>query len=204
MTDSTSCGSRPGGNGGSVPGPHPAVPRRGAILVDVDGTLCDVRSVRKYVQAPEGSVGFKRDFDRFHSESLFCPCHRDVVDLVQQASEAAMAVVVVTGRESRWRNLTIEWMQRTGVPWDALHTRKAGDYRPDHAIKQELLQDIARDFEPLLAVDDRQDIIEVWQAAGIPTLRVSQDGRLGKVEASKDAAVSPRILRLVAGVNDQQ
>lgn len=42
---------------------------RKAVLVDVDGTLCDVSGIRHYVQ----SVPKTRNFDKFHRASALCP-----------------------------------------------------------------------------------------------------------------------------------
>jgi len=43
-----------------------------AALVDIDGTLVDVSSVRHHVAGPG-----KRNFDAFHRESAGLPTHRD-------------------------------------------------------------------------------------------------------------------------------
>lgn len=42
---------------------------RKAVLVDVDGTLCDVSGIRHYVQ----SFPKNRNFDKFHRASALCP-----------------------------------------------------------------------------------------------------------------------------------
>jgi hypothetical protein len=156
---------------------HPA-----AVIFDVDGTLCDVRDVRHYVERPEGAAEFKPNFNRFHSESIACPAHPQVVSLLARARVAGYAVVIVTGREERWSFLTSRWLKEHGIEYDELLMRPAKDFRPDNIIKAEIEQTIARRYSARLAVDDRLDIIEIWQRAGIATSRVSLDGKVGPIE----------------------
>ncbi|MFV8051350.1 MULTISPECIES: hypothetical protein [Mycobacteriaceae] len=49
-----------------------------AVIVDVDGTLCDVSSVRHFVAARP------KDFDAFHSAAETCPPHTHVLDEVRE------------------------------------------------------------------------------------------------------------------------
>lgn len=153
-----------------------------AVICDVDGTLCDVRSVRHYVERPEGSTGFKPDFNRFHSESIECPPHHDVVNLLDRARTAGYAVIIVTGREERWSFLTSTWLSDWSIKYDELLMRRTKDNSPDSVVKAAIERDIATRYNARLAIDDRRDIIAVWQGAGIATAHVSPDGRVGPVE----------------------
>lgn len=137
-----------------------------AIIFDVDGTLCDVRSVRHYV------TGDQRDFTAFHKASLFCPPNHAVRDLARMSDQA---VVVVTARDARFERVTRDWLAKHDIAFEALYMRPWGDQRKDAVVKAEILTAILADgFVPVLAVDDRDDIIEVWNAAGIPTLKVGE------------------------------
>jgi hypothetical protein len=153
-----------------------------AIICDIDGTLCDVRSVRHYVERPEGSTSFKPDFNRFHSESIDCLPHRAVVDLLDRARAAGYAVIIVTGREEKWSFLTSTWLSEWSITYDELLMRPTRDNRPDPVVKAAIERDIATRYRARIAVDDRPDIIAVWQRAGIATARVTPDGRLGRIE----------------------
>lgn len=158
------------------PTENPTLPT--AVIFDVDGTLCDVRSVRHYVERPPGAVGFRRDFVQFHRASEACPSFPRVAALASRVREQGFAVVVVTGREARWRELTLRWLEKQRIGFDDLLTRPAGDYRPDAEVKEELLMEICTRWAPTLAVDDRDDILTVWQAAGIATVAVTGTGGL--------------------------
>ena len=159
-----------------------------AVIFDVDGTLCDVSGVRYHVERPAGSINFKRDFDRFHAESIECPAHPDVLALLNRARAEGYAVVIVTGREEKWSFLTSTWLKDNGVAYEELLMRSAKDSRPDAVVKTEIARDISTRFEPCLAIDDRPDIIEVWHKAGIVTMLVSPTGTIGPPRWPSDAA----------------
>ncbi|MDP5228517.1 MULTISPECIES: hypothetical protein [Arthrobacter] len=105
-------------------------PLREAMIFDVDGTLCDVRSIRHHVSPPPGSTSFKADFDAFHGASIDCPPHEAVLELLLRAHGAGLAILVVTGRAEKWSFVTTMWLGEHGIPFDELMMRPRGDSRP--------------------------------------------------------------------------
>jgi phosphoglycolate phosphatase-like HAD superfamily hydrolase len=152
-----------------------------AIICDVDGTLCDVRKIRHYVERPAGSQRFRANFALFHSASEACPAFPQVIQLMRTLALDGYVIVVVTAREARWAELTERWLDQHGVQRVELITRRDLDYRPDAVVKAEICAEIQSCYEPLLAVDDRDDILAVWAAASIPTLRVGEAGSLSAI-----------------------
>lgn len=175
--------------------------RPNAIICDVDGTLCDVRSVRHHVEGPPGSTKFKRNFDRFHKESAGCPAFPQVVGLLQRAYGAGYAVVIVTAREAKWFDLTSQWLSEQGVEYDALLMRPRSDFRPDTVIKVEIARQIWERYYPRLAIDDRLDIVKVWRQARIPTSLVSPEGVIGPAKWPKGFDPDSHARALVAGLS---
>jgi phosphoglycolate phosphatase-like HAD superfamily hydrolase len=151
------------------------------IICDVDGTLCDVRSIRHYVERPGDAERFRANFALFHSSSEDCPAFPAVLKLVKDLERAGYGVVIVTAREARWVEVTERWLDRQGIRRVELITRPALDYRSDAVVKAEICADIQRRYAPRLAIDDRDDILAVWTAAAIPTLKVGHAGDLSPV-----------------------
>ncbi|MEH0109016.1 HAD family acid phosphatase [Tersicoccus sp. MR15.9] len=147
-----------------------------AIICDVDGTLCDVRSIRHHVERPEGTRRFRADFALFHSSSEDCPAFPDVLQLITELERNGYAIVVVTAREARWSELTERWLDRHGVRRTELITRRTLDYRPDALIKAEICTEIQNRYSPRLAIDDRADTLAVWADASIPTVKINEAG----------------------------
>jgi hypothetical protein len=152
-----------------------------AIICDVDGTLCDVRSIRHYVERPEGAQRFRANFALFHSSSEDSPAFPNVLELVTELEGAGYSLVVVTAREARWAELTERWLDRHGVRRVELFTRRALDYRSDALVKAEICDEIQSRYSPRLAIDDRDDILAVWTSASIATVKVDDEGCLSSI-----------------------
>jgi len=65
-----------------------------AAIFDMDGTLCDVRSIRHYVQYKPNH----RNFHKFHGESINCPAYPEVKELFLKLQQQGLAMLVVTAR----------------------------------------------------------------------------------------------------------
>lgn len=138
-----------------------------AEIFDVDGTLCNVTSVRHYVTPPN------RDFHSFHMASAFCPPNPEVVERVHEAKAKGRAAIVVTARMARYRTLTRKWLQSCEIPFDSLWMRANDDFRKDAIVKREILAKIrANGFVVMKAYDDNPAVTVVWEDEGIETVVV--------------------------------
>ena len=145
---------------------------RPCIIFDVDGTLADLRHRLHFLE------GGRRDWDGFFTAAgADLPLH-EIVKLNQWCDPTLThEIVLCSGRPERLREVTRQWLIKYGVRWDRLYMRPDGDTRQDAAVKRELLARIRADgFEPILAIDDRPSIVEVWREAGICTLQVHAPG----------------------------
>lgn len=136
---------------------------RDAEIFDMDGTLCDVRSIRHLVTGPD------KNFHKFHLQSASCPPNHDVVDRAHAAHEAGRAVLIVTARSTLFRNVTAMWLALHGVPSDAMYMRRDGDCRKDFQVKKDILHSIRKRWNPVHAHDDNPAVIALWESEGIPT-----------------------------------
>lgn len=136
-----------------------------AVIVDVDGTLCNVTSVRHHV------LNRPKDFDAFHREAETCPPHQQAIDFCWKHFQAGRDILFVTGRMEMWRASTQTYIFRTlpGMrvwgPW----MRPQGDYRPDVEVKTDIFNQIAEYWDVVAAIDDNPNIIALWKGLGIPT-----------------------------------
>jgi phosphoglycolate phosphatase-like HAD superfamily hydrolase len=133
-----------------------------AEIFDMDGTLCDVRSIRHYVTGPE------RNFHAFHVASASCPPHPHVVEGARRARREGRAVLVVTARLERYRRLTSMWLALHEVPSDDLLMRPDDDFRKDYLVKRDILARIRRRYQPVKAWDDNPAVIQLWKEEGVP------------------------------------
>ena len=147
-----------------------------AIIVDMDGTLVNVSSIRHYVvDIPVDEEGVKKrqkDFDSFHKASLFCPANWDVVDKVQWYWEARIDVLIVTARNRNYEKTTRDWLHKYAIPYNKLFMRDVGDYRPDVDVKRDILAEIEETWRVVHAIDDNPNVIALWEEKGIPVTLV--------------------------------
>lgn len=141
---------------------------RDAALFDLDGTLCDTSSIAHLVTGPDA------DYRAFHAASATCPPDDAVLAGLRDARGRGLAIVLWTGREFVWRDLTLDWLAGHGIDHDGLYMRLAADYRPATKVKAELLRDIAGDgFRVVEAWEDDAAIVALLHEAGADVTHVS-------------------------------
>jgi hypothetical protein len=140
-----------------------------AAIFDMDGTLCDVSSVRHFVARPKG----EKDFHSFHEAAAGCPPHQWVLDEAHDLSNAGLAILVVTARSEEWAVPTLWWNLLHEVPFDEIFHRPRGDFRKDVLVKADILADIRRrGYNPVHAYDDNPSIVALWESENIPVTLV--------------------------------
>jgi phosphoglycolate phosphatase-like HAD superfamily hydrolase len=129
------------------------------IAFDLDGTLADITH---------------RLWPAF-----FRACNRDVeiphIVAVQQALAAyGHTTEIWSGRSDEVRTETETWLLVRNIRYRTLRMRKAGDYRPDHVVKQGWLDGLAETERPQLAFDDGQAAVDMWRRNGIRCCQVAK------------------------------
>lgn len=139
-----------------------------AIIVDLDGTLADVTAARHYVRQKP------KNFDAFHEYGTTeAPVNEHIKRIVEVFDYQDDYILLVTGREERWRNPTISWLERNKVVWDFLWMRPDKDYRQDRVIKEEIYRrEIEGKYDVLFALDDSPTVVALWRELDIPVLVV--------------------------------
>jgi hypothetical protein len=138
--------------------------RRRAVIVDVDGTLADVRSIRHHVASKP------KNFDAFHAASAHVPANQQAIDFVTRHHAAGFVIVVVTARLQTWAGVTTTWLdQHVPVPFDGPFHRPDGDFRPDVQVKRDIHRYLSRHYDIRGACDDNPAIVALWDELGIPT-----------------------------------
>lgn len=140
-------------------------------LFDIDGTIADATHRLHHI------TGEKKDWPAFFDACVDDAPIEHIIGLVETLLEYEYSpgVVFVSGRSDRVRQQTIDWLERhLFMKGFDLYMRKDGDFRPDHVVKLELLAQIRADgFEPIMAFDDRNQVVEMWRANGIPCAQVA-------------------------------
>lgn len=147
-----------------------AVARPPAVIVDMDGTLCDIRTVEHLQNRGDG-------FAAFHRACAGCPPHPAVLDWCLEHHHRGHEILIVSGRDAWARALTLAWLRRhLPVPVAGVFLRAAGDYRSNAEVKGDLHGALARTYEIRAAIDDDPEIVGLWCVRGIPVAMVLDGG----------------------------
>ena len=150
-----------------------------AIIVDVDGTLADMKGIRGPFE-----------WDKVHLDKP----HQDIIDMVRDfrsiigeeiweegeygellGTIPKYKIIITTGRDGVCEEATRKWLKDNGVPYDDFYIRKAGDNRKDNIIKSEIYMDHIRPkYDVKFVIDDRNQVVDMWRALGLRVLQVAE------------------------------
>ena len=120
-----------------------------AILVDMDGTLAHMTSGRS----------------PYHWDRVGEDTPDVMVTELARRFHPDHTIIVLTGRDGSCRDATEDWLIDHGIPFDELWSRAAGDQRKDSIVKRELFDaHVNGRFDPVLVVDDRMQVCDMWRS----------------------------------------
>jgi NLI interacting factor-like phosphatase len=141
---------------------EPRAAERPIVIVDMDGTLADVNHRLHHINGP-GRKNWPAFFELMDQD----PPNGEVVDMVREYAKDH-EILIVTGRPDSYRQRTIDWLHRYGVPFSGIYMRKERDRRPDHVVKKEILDSLGpRKARVALVIDDRPSVCDMWRACGL-------------------------------------
>lgn len=149
-----------------------------AILVDMDGTLCNVDHRRPLVACDNPDW---KSFNwpwQIKRDGLNVWCS----ELIKAMCNSGCKIVFVTAREGTddVKKATTSWLQsHFNDQWLELHTaihfREAFDYRKDYKIKKDIYNNhIKENYEVLFVVDDRKQVVDMWRELGLTVLHCAE------------------------------
>ena len=130
-----------------------------AVCCDLDGTLC--------------LFGDKNPYERNFLED---EVNHPIFSILSRYSQDGTKVILISGRNNKFRLQTEEWLKEQGIRYDELHMlRNDGDNRKDVIIKQEIYEKHIKDkFNVLFILDDRDQVVEYWRSLGLTCLQVAK------------------------------
>lgn len=139
--------------------------KRKALIIDLDGTLADIRVRLKHLQ------GRKKDWKSFNKSLETDQIHDWCRELINRFA-SDHDIIIVSGRTDDLKQDTIDWLNQYRVTYHHLFMRNAHDNRPDHEIKLEIYeQHIREKFSVVFVVDDRQKVVDMWRGEGLIVLQ---------------------------------
>lgn len=137
------------------------------VLFDIDGTLADIRHRVKHLKSsPPNWTAFNQAMGEDVPNETIVSLYK----ILWATGEYNL--ILVTGRNEKFRILTEQWLTWNDIPFGELHMRADNDQRADHVIKEEILRKlISQGVEIQFVVDDRQQVVDMWRRNGITCLQ---------------------------------
>jgi len=140
-------------------------------IFDIDGTIASIDHRRHFVRSkPKNWMAFRRGM--VNDSPNF-----DVIWLLKTMKAAGCIILIASGRGEEDRVVTETWLRDVagvGDLYERLYMRPEGDYRSDDVIKGEILDQMLVDgYTPTIAVDDRNQVVDMWRARGLRCLQVA-------------------------------
>ncbi len=149
---------------------------RRAIIVDLDGTICDHDHRMCHADRPVWGPVEYADFYR-HVE-LDKPI-RPILELVHQLKHLGYHVLFMTGRPEEYRYETEKWLTNQGFGSYShpiqLWMRPTNDFTCDTIIKKNFyLTKIKDNYEVKYILEDRNKVVKMWRELGLTCLQVQE------------------------------
>ena len=134
---------------------------RECVIFDLDGTFAHLGERSPY------------DASRAEEDELNAAVHF-VHDAIRRGSPET-AMLLISGRDERWRPETERWLARHGIVYDGLFMRPRGDRRKDTVVKREIYErEIADQYVVRVVFEDRDQVVRLWRDdLGLPCFQVA-------------------------------
>jgi len=125
---------------------NPELPK--AIICDLDGTLALLNGRNPF------------DASKCDEDVL----NKPVANVLINYAKLGYMVLLVSGREDKYKEPTLRFLEKYAIPFNDLIMRKTKDSRKDSIIKTEIYNEYIKDkFAIEFVLDDRNQVVDTWR-----------------------------------------
>lgn len=138
---------------------------RNFVLIDLDNTLAAAWRREDLIN---------ESWDKFHEDCINDEVIADIAKMVRSLCSHFL-VIAITGRNEKYRQVTLKWLLSHDIPVDDLWMRADNDYRPTSEVKVELAANYFDGVSEIknhvaMMIDDTESVITAFSGLGITTL----------------------------------
>lgn len=140
-------------------------------IFDLDGTLIPVNDRLKYLD--EKPV----DYKKFYESSLDYEPIKSTYNIIKVFNELIKQrddnfIYLLTARNIKYKETTIEWLKKYNIPYDKLIMRDKN--LSDVDFKEMIIDDILKEDFINFIFEDREHIIKVLEKKGLEIIKVEE------------------------------
>lgn len=125
---------------------NPDLPK--AIICDLDGTLALMNGRNPF------------DASKCDEDEINDP----VANVLRNYKKLGYEILLVSGREDRYKDPTLRFLEKHQIEYDELIMRKTQDSRKDSVIKTEIYNEFIKDkYFVEFVLDDRNQVVDTWR-----------------------------------------
>jgi len=136
------------------------------ILCDLDGTLCNCEHRLNFAE--------QKNWDAFNERCTNDTVNYDIANIISNLRSEETHIYLVSGRDTRYKTHTVEWLRLNDIYYDRLIMRESSDHRPDHVVKESFLDSLIDKKKVWFVLDDRKSVVEMWRKNGLRCLQVQE------------------------------
>jgi phosphoglycolate phosphatase-like HAD superfamily hydrolase len=144
------------------------------VIFDVDGTLLDIEHRVPLIRPTNHT---KKDWAAFREAAINDKPNSEIIRIAAALRLAGNRIIISTGRMEKEREVTKRSLEVAGLNlYDIpMYMRTNDDCRLDAVVKREMLVKMRVDgYNPVLAFDDRQQVVDMWRSQGIRCCQVAK------------------------------
>lgn len=136
--------------------------KKDCMIYDLDGTLALMKGRGPF------------DWHRVAEDGVNHPIYEIYQGLAFSKGIMEMDQIIVSGRSEESMDLTKAWLDRYQIQYEAIYMRKKGDNRKDSIVKEEIWNEIEKDYNIICMFDDRDQVVEHARSLGYTVLQVAE------------------------------
>lgn len=141
--------------------------KRKAIIVDLDGTLCNANHRKHFVESE------KKDWKSFYKGISDDKINEWCNEIISKMT--GYTIIFVSGRPDDYRKETEDWLCSHLYGHCPLLMRESGDFRKDSVVKEEIYwKKIEPNYDVLFCIDDRKQVVDMWRSIGLTCLQCAE------------------------------
>jgi uncharacterized HAD superfamily protein len=141
------------------------------ILLDVDNTLANNSS--RYLLSTKNDGLIDWDILYKYENLLLDTPIKSVIETVRLFYNNGYRIIIFTSRPESTKKATQDWLNYHNVPYNNLYMRSLENHKiKDVDLKLDMYKKYIKD-EVFLAIDDNQNIIDLWNSLKITTYKIT-------------------------------
>lgn len=142
------------------------------VLCDLDRTVADNRN-RKHLDP------LKNPNSSWSKYAQGCLTDIPIVatTTILEALYPRFLIYFISGRDDSSYDQTVSWLRAYDIKYDSLVLRAPTDERTNVSIKVDYIKRVrSLDLDPVMLIDDLQEVCEAVETLGVPTFQVRAPG----------------------------